>query len=67
VIPFLQEELSELPLRLKEMPHTELITCHPSMVQIKVRLVHKITEIIDIARLASYVASVGRSCNKDFP
>lgn len=35
----LEEELGELPKRLAAVPNTELVTCHRSMVQIKVRLV----------------------------
>ena len=34
-----KEELLELPKSLFSVPHTELVACHPSMVQIKVRLV----------------------------
>ena len=35
----LKEELAELPKAVSGVPHTELVACHPSMVQIKVRLV----------------------------
>ena len=41
---FIQDELSEIPQKLKSIPHTELITCHPSMVQIKVRLVLRVLD-----------------------
>lgn len=35
----LEEELAQLPREVSGIPHTELVTCHSSMVQIKVRLV----------------------------
>ena len=35
----LNQELDELPERLAAVPNTELVACHRSMVQIKVRLV----------------------------
>lgn len=35
----LEEELGDLPGRLEAVPNTELVACHRSMVQIKVRLV----------------------------
>ena len=36
---FIEKELKELKERIKDVSFTELITCHPSMVQIKVRFV----------------------------
>jgi hypothetical protein len=41
VSPILEEELRELPRRLGAVLDAELITCHHSMVQIKVRLVQE--------------------------
>ena len=36
---FVEKELKELEERVKDISFTELITCHPSMVQVKVRSV----------------------------
>ena len=38
----LNEELAELPGKVSKVPHAELVACHPSMVQIKVRLVQNV-------------------------
>ena len=36
---FVSEELAEIPSGLSRIPHTQLITCHPSMVQVRIRFV----------------------------
>lgn len=37
VMGLVDDELSEIKRRIREISQTELIACHPSMVQIKVR------------------------------
>ena len=34
---FIEEELCQVRDKVKDLSHAELIACHPSMVQIKVR------------------------------
>ena len=36
---FIEEELAAVRSEIRGIPYTELITCHPAMVQVKVRLV----------------------------
>ena len=34
------EELASVREKISKIPNTELITCHPSLVQIKIRYIH---------------------------
>ena len=36
---FIEEELAAVRSEMRGIPYTELITCHPAMVQVKLRLV----------------------------
>ena len=40
---FIEDELASVRSEIRSIPYTELITCHPAMVQVKVRLVFILT------------------------